>query len=130
MDEARGKLAALGIEMDATMKRFCGDTDLLVEMLREFAAEDLLERLPAAIAESDGAAIERAAHAVKGTSANLGLHGAEVRAATRWSRRRVRASSTASRGWARRRWRATGTFARASPLSDMMESSVRLFDRG
>ena len=64
MDEARGKLAALGIEMDATMKRFCGDTDLLVEMLREFAAEDLLERL-------------RAAHAVKGTSANLGLHGAE-----------------------------------------------------
>ena len=64
MDEARGKLAALGIEM-------------LVEMLREFAAEDLLERLPAAIAESDGAAIERAAHAVKGTSANLGLHGAE-----------------------------------------------------
>ena len=61
MDEARGKLAALGIEMDATMKRFCGDTDLLVEMLREFAAEDLLERLPAAIAESDGAAIERAA---------------------------------------------------------------------
>ena len=71
MDEARGKLAALGIEMDATMKRFCGDTDLLVEMLREFAAEDLLERLPAAIA------IERAAHAVKGTSANLGLHGAE-----------------------------------------------------
>ena len=73
MDEARGKLAALGIEMDATMKRFCGDTDLLVEMLREFAAEDLLERLPAAIAESDGAAIERAAHAVKGTSANLGL---------------------------------------------------------
>ena len=77
MDEARGKLAALGIEMDATMKRFCGDTDLLVEMLREFAAEDLLERLPAAIAESDGAAIERAAHAVNGTSANLGLHGAE-----------------------------------------------------
>lgn len=77
MDEARGKLAALGIEMDAAMKRFCGDTDLLVEMLREFAAEDLLERLPAAIAESDGAAIERAAHAVKGTSANLGLHGAE-----------------------------------------------------
>lgn len=73
MDEARGELAALGIEMDATMKRFCGDADLLVEMLREFAAEDLLERLPAAIAECDGAAIERVAHAVKGTSANLGF---------------------------------------------------------
>ena len=83
MDEARGKLAALGIEMDATMKRFCGDTDLLVEMLREFAAEDLLERLPAAIAESDGAAIERAAHAVKGELDGIEGLGAEALACYR-----------------------------------------------
>lgn len=67
------RLAALGVDVEPTLKRFYGDCDLLVEMLHEFAAEGLADQLPDALASGDLDRVERVAHAVKGTSANLGL---------------------------------------------------------
>ena len=66
-------LRAIGIDLEPTVKRFCDDTGLLVEMLHEFAQEDLAEGLPSALGADDLAEGERLAHAVKGTSENLGL---------------------------------------------------------
>lgn len=73
MDGGWERFEALGIEAESTRKRFCGDADLLVSMLHEFADEDLLEKLPAALGSRDFAVVERVSHAVKGTSANLGF---------------------------------------------------------
>lgn len=73
MDEATQILWDLGIDAEATLKRFCGDYDLLVEMLHEFASENLADGLPDALKKNDYDEVERIAHAVKGTSANLGL---------------------------------------------------------
>lgn len=73
MEPTMEKLVALGVDLESTLKRFCDDADLLVEMLHEFAAENLAEELPEAAARGDYHQIELTAHAVKGTSANLGL---------------------------------------------------------
>lgn len=73
MESMMDKLVALGVDVEPTLKRFCGDEELLVEMLHEFAAENLAEELPEALARGDYHQIELTAHAVKGTSANLGL---------------------------------------------------------
>lgn len=67
------RLADLGVDVGPTLKRFYGDADLLVDMLHEFAAENLIAGLSAACAAGDWSEAERIAHAVKGTSANLGL---------------------------------------------------------
>lgn len=67
------RLAALGVDVEPTLKRFYGDCDLLVEMLHEFADEGLADQLPDAFESGDLDRVERIAHAVKGTSANLGL---------------------------------------------------------
>lgn len=64
---------ALGIDVEATLARFCGNADLLDELLKAFAAENTLEQLPEAVAQRDPVAIERIAHSVKGTSSNLGF---------------------------------------------------------
>lgn len=64
---------ALGIDVDATLERFCGNTDLLNELLKAFAKENTLGQLPEAVAKRDPEAIEHIAHNVKGTSSNLGL---------------------------------------------------------
>ncbi len=73
MEERTHRFADFGIDWDPTVKRFCGDLDLLDCMLREFAEEDLIEGLPPALARADYGEVERIAHAAKGTSANLGL---------------------------------------------------------
>ncbi|BAK43749.1 Hpt domain-containing protein [Eggerthella sp. YY7918] len=73
MDTISEQLTALGVDIEPTLKRFYGDCDLLVEMLHEFAREDLAEQLPEALSQGDYTQIELIAHSVKGTSANLGL---------------------------------------------------------
>ena len=73
MEDKEARLCALGIDVRPTLKRFYGDYDLLVDMLHEFVQEDMAEGMPAACAGGDLGELERIAHALKGTSANLGL---------------------------------------------------------
>lgn len=73
MDDRIERLEALGVDIGPTLKRFYEDVDLLTDMLREFADENLLAELESIEEPYDAAMIERVAHAAKGTSANLGL---------------------------------------------------------
>ncbi|WP_165045775.1 MULTISPECIES: Hpt domain-containing protein [unclassified Adlercreutzia] len=67
------KFAALGMDVAETTDRFCGNIDLLQSMMRLFAKESYEERLMSTFAERDWGELERAAHALKGSSANLGF---------------------------------------------------------
>ena len=53
------------------------DTDLVSELVTLFGVETppLLAAIRAAVAASDGDALRRAAHTLKGTSSSLGAHG-------------------------------------------------------
>lgn len=73
MQDTISHLAAIGVDIDPTLKRLCGDVDLLVSLLQDFAAENLVAQIPDALEKQDYEAIENLAHAVKGTSGNLGL---------------------------------------------------------
>ncbi len=73
MDHRLQQLETLGIDVETTLKRFCGDADLLMSMLAVLIQEDVLEQLPEALRAKDYRAAESIAHAVKGTAANLGL---------------------------------------------------------
>lgn len=73
MEQRTQSLEAIGVDTEPTLKRFCGDEDLLVEMLHEFSEEGYEDKLSAALQEQDLHALEHAAHTAKGTSANLGL---------------------------------------------------------
>ena len=73
MDNRLQQLETLGIDVETTLKRFCGNVNLLMSMLEVFVREDTLEKLPEAMRAKDYEAAESIAHAVKGTAANLGL---------------------------------------------------------
>lgn len=73
MDNRLQQLETLGIDVETTLKRFCGNANLLMSMLEVFVREDTLEKLPEAMRAKDYEAAESIAHAVKGTAANLGL---------------------------------------------------------
>lgn len=73
MNHRLQQLETLGIDVETTLKRFCGDADLLMAMLAVFIQEDALEQLPEAVRTKDYRTAESIAHTAKGTAANLGL---------------------------------------------------------
>ena len=67
------QLEAVGIDVEPTLARFMNNTDFLLRMLGMFVSENAAANMEEALNSGDPDAIERAFHAVKGTSANLGL---------------------------------------------------------
>ena len=49
MDNRLQQLETLGIDVETTLKRFCGNANLLMSMLEVFVREDTLEKLPEAM---------------------------------------------------------------------------------
>ena len=60
----------LGINLDAALERFAGNEGLYLKFLNKMLTFPALEN---AVREKDLKAVERAAHTLKGVSANLGL---------------------------------------------------------
>ena len=73
--ELRQTLDTLGVDVDTTLHRFGGNEPLLERFVRRFPQDETYQRLTDALADSewDLAQIERLAHTLKGTSANLGF---------------------------------------------------------
>lgn len=74
MEEAmKLKLSEAGVDMEKTLARFLNKEDFYQKFLLKFPSDPNFEALEKAIAEKDMEGIERAAHTLKGVSANLGL---------------------------------------------------------
>lgn len=63
----------LGINLDAALERFAGNEGLYIKFLNKMRTDPTFASLESAVAEKDLGAVERAAHTLKGVSANLGL---------------------------------------------------------
>lgn len=73
--ELRQTLDTLGVDVDTTLHRFGGNEPLLARFVRRFPQDETYQTLKTVLAEPvwDLAQIERLAHTLKGTSANLGF---------------------------------------------------------
>lgn len=69
----RDTLIAYGIDYDAGVRRFMGDSALYEEMLSVFLDDDTLDAAEAAFARGDYKAVFDAAHAMKGAAGNLDM---------------------------------------------------------
>lgn len=76
-EEMRGELLALGLNTDAMIEKFMDSEDMFRRYYVRFfdAADEVMERLSAAVSEGDLAQTERNAHALKGLAGNIGLGG-------------------------------------------------------
>lgn len=63
----------LGINLDAALERFAGNEGLYLKFLNKMLTDPTFPALEDAVREKDLKAVERAAHTLKGVSANLGL---------------------------------------------------------
>lgn len=61
------------MELAVTVSRFGGNEGLLVKFLKKFGQDKTYEELSASVEQEDYPTVERAAHTLKGVSANLGL---------------------------------------------------------
>ncbi len=66
-------LQSVGIDYDASLKRFMGDSELYTEVLNAFVQDDLLERARTAYQSGDRTELLHVAHEVKGAASNVGL---------------------------------------------------------
>lgn len=73
MEKTQEEIEALGVDYDVILDRFAGNMQLYASCLAMFAAEDKTAEIERAFATRDFAALERLAHAAKGTSATMGL---------------------------------------------------------
>lgn len=67
------RLREYGADTDAILDRFLGDIDFYRECLAEYFNDGYFRALDDAIAAADYQAAFEAAHALKGTSGNMGL---------------------------------------------------------
>lgn len=66
-------LNTVGVDVETTLRRFGNNQALLERFVRKFPQDDTYNKLSQAVGAGDLAEIERAAHTLKGTSANLGF---------------------------------------------------------
>lgn len=73
--EARIKIALedAGVDFERTMERFMNNEALYLKFLKRFPEDPNFQALKEALEKRDMADVERAAHTLKGVSANLGL---------------------------------------------------------
>lgn len=71
--ELKEALNTVGVDIEATLHRFGNNQGLLERFVRKFPQDDTYEKLKQAVVQGDLPEIERAAHTLKGTSANLGF---------------------------------------------------------
>lgn len=69
----REKLESAGMEIDRTIERFSGNEALYFKFLKKFPGDENMEQLTRAVEEGDSETALRAAHTLKGLSANLGM---------------------------------------------------------
>ena len=70
----RDQLLQIGIDADSTITRFGGNEALLVRFIKKFTEDPTFLQIQKAAEEKDFAGLERSAHTLKGTSANLGFN--------------------------------------------------------
>ncbi len=73
MDHFKEIFAAYGVDYDATLRRFAGNTTLYLRVLGMLPNDKSLEKLGAAIDSGDLDSAFEAAHTLKGVAGNLGL---------------------------------------------------------
>ena len=73
MDNFKEIFAAYGVDYDATLRRFAGNTTLYLRVLGMLPNDKSLEKLGAAIGSGDLDSAFEAAHTLKGVAGNLGL---------------------------------------------------------
>lgn len=73
MDNFKEIFAAYGMDYDATLRRFAGNTALYLRVLGMLPNDKSLEKLGAAIGSGDLDSAFEAAHTLKGIAGNLGL---------------------------------------------------------
>ncbi len=71
----------LGINLDVALERFAGNEGLYIKFLNKMRSDPTFAMLENAVADRDLSAVERAAHTLKGVSANLGLDELSVKCA-------------------------------------------------
>jgi HPt (histidine-containing phosphotransfer) domain-containing protein len=71
--ELFNKLAEVGVDIDATLKRFMGADALYTKFLKSFPENDNISSLNISVSELNRENIQFYAHALKGVSANLGI---------------------------------------------------------
>lgn len=64
---------AAGADHEATLRRFAGNRALLERIFRKYPADPSFAELRAALSARNYAEVERAAHTMKGVTANLGF---------------------------------------------------------
>ncbi len=67
-------LKALGVDIEGTVSRFMDDDEIYVKFLSRFPDEDRITPIKKAIEAGDNDALIKAAHKLKGVSANLGMN--------------------------------------------------------
>lgn len=65
-------MQSCGVDTEVTLRRFAGNTALLERFVRKFPSDPTFTSLADALPGGDIELIERLAHTLKGTSANLG----------------------------------------------------------
>ena len=71
--DLRQALSTLEVDVETTLHRFGGNEPLLERFVRRFPQDETFKNLTEAAAQWDLPQIERLAHTLKGTSANLGF---------------------------------------------------------
>lgn len=66
-------LNAANVDVEVTLHRFGGNETLLERFVRKFPSDETFSQLEQSVEEKQFDAMERAAHTLKGTSANLGF---------------------------------------------------------
>lgn len=76
-EEIRGELLNVGLDTDAMIEKFMDSEAMFRKYFGKFftAADEVVERLSAAVENGDLEQTERSAHALKGLAGNIGLNG-------------------------------------------------------
>lgn len=72
-DNIKGLLKEAGVDLERTMERFINNEAFYLKFLKRFPDDPNYASLKKAVEEKDLNEVERAAHTLKGVSANLGL---------------------------------------------------------
>lgn len=73
-------LKELGVDIEGTLSRFVDDDEIYTRFLTRFPDEDRMTPIKDAIAAKDNDALLKAAHKMKGVTANLGMTELSARA--------------------------------------------------
>lgn len=68
------ELRSAGVDTESALRRMGGNAELYERFLFKFKDDDTFRKIETAIAENDYDAALRAAHTLKGVSANLGMN--------------------------------------------------------